>query len=95
MDQILSIRLKIADRDYPMQVTASEEARVRAVGKEINQAIKDYRHEFGIDNHQDLLAIFAIDCMMKKNGVEREKEDLQNIVLQKINDLDNLLNSVL
>ncbi len=95
MNQILSIRLKIADRDYPMQVTAAEEARVRAVGREINLSIKGYRDEFGIDNHQDLLAMFAIDCMMKKGRVELEKEDLQNIVLQKINDLDNLLNSVL
>ena len=95
MNQILSIRLKIADRDYPMQVTATEEAKVRAVGREINQAIKSYRDEFQIDNHQDLLAMFAIDCMMKKNGVEREKNDLQNIVLQKINDLDKLLNTVL
>jgi len=95
MSQILSIRLKIANRDYPMQVSVTEEARVRAVGREINQAIKNYRDEFQIDNHQDLLAMFAIDCMMKKNGLEREKEDLQNIILQKINDLDKLLNTVL
>jgi cell division protein ZapA len=95
MSQILSIRLKIADRDYPMQVVATEEARIRAVGREINQAIKSYRDEFQINNHQDLLAMFAIDCMMKKKGLEREKEDLQNIILQKINDLDKLLNTVL
>lgn len=95
MSQILSIRLKIADRDYPMQVAAAQEAKVRAVGREINQAIKSYREDFQIDNYQDLLAMFAIDCMMKKSGVEREKDDLQNIVLQKINDLDKLLNTVL
>ncbi|MFN3315821.1 MAG: cell division protein ZapA [Raineya sp.] len=95
MSQILSIRLKIADRDYPMQVTANEEAQIRAVGREINMAIKGYRDEYQIDNNQDLLAMFAVDCMMKKHGLEREKEDLQNIVLQKINDLDKLLNSVL
>ncbi|GAB4128618.1 MAG: hypothetical protein OHK0045_03110 [Raineya sp.] len=95
MSQILSIRLKIADRDYPMQVTADEEAQIRAVGREINQAIKNYKEEYQIDVYQDLLAMFAIDCMMKKNAVEQEKEDLQNVVLRKINDLDELLNSVL
>lgn len=95
MSQILSIRLKIADRDYPMQVTANEEAQIRAVGREINQAIKSYKEEYQVDVYQDLLAMFAIDCMMKKNAVEQEKEDLQNTVLRKINDLNELLNSVL
>jgi len=95
MTYTLPIRLKIADREYPMQVAASEEARVRTVGREINQTMKNYREEYHVDNHQDLLAMFAIDCMMQKQGIEQEKNELQNIILKKIDDLENLLNTVL
>jgi cell division protein ZapA len=95
MTYTLPIKLKIADREYPMQVAASEEGTIRAAGREINQAIKNYREEFHVDNHQDLLAMFAVDCMMQKKSVEQEKTDLQNIILKKIDDLENLLNTVL
>ena len=58
----LSIKLKIADRDYPMQVEMPEEAKLRAVGKHINQQLKQYREEYGVEDKQDLLAIIAVDC---------------------------------
>ncbi len=95
MDYKLPIRLKIADREYPMQVDANEEAMLRSVGREINMALKHYREEFEVDNYQDMLAMFAIDCMMKKKNIELSKTELEDIVLQKINSIEEILNSVL
>ncbi len=95
MDYKLPIRLKIADREYPMQVDANEEAMLRSVGREINMALKYYREEFEVDNYQDMLAMFAIDCMMKKKNIELSKTELEDIVLQKINSIEEILNSVL
>jgi cell division protein ZapA len=91
----LSIKLKIADRDYPMQVEMQEEAKLRAVGKHINQQLKQYREEYGVEDKQDLLAIFAVDCMMDRNTLEEDKTSLENIILQKIQTLDQLLDEVL
>ena len=45
----LSIKIKIADREYPMTVKAEEEERVRRAGKLINERLKSYREKFGID----------------------------------------------
>lgn len=95
MDYKLPIRLKIADREYPMQVDAAEEAMLRSVGKEINTALKHYREEFEVDNYQDMLAMFAVDCMMGKKNIELSKTELENIVLQKINSIEEMINSVL
>jgi cell division protein ZapA len=39
----LSIKIKIADREYPMKVKRSDEERVRMAGKLINEKLKSYR----------------------------------------------------
>jgi cell division protein ZapA len=49
MDE-LSIRIKIADREYPMKVKRVDEERVRIAGKLINEKLKSYREQFGIDD---------------------------------------------
>ena len=56
----LSIKIKIADREYPMKVKRNEEERVRAAGKLINEKLKSYREQFGLDDKQDLLAMTAV-----------------------------------
>lgn len=64
MDE-LSLRLKIADREYPMKVKSEEEERVRKAAKIVNERIKAFRNQFGIDDKQDLLAMVAFDGMIK------------------------------
>lgn len=64
MDE-LSLRLKIADRDYPMKVKTVEEKNVRAAAKLVNEKLKTFKTQFGIDDKQDLLAMVAFDSMIK------------------------------
>lgn len=66
----LSVKLKIADREYPMRVKSDEEARVRKAGKLINDKLRTYREQFGIDDKQDLLAMVAFDFLMEKLNSE-------------------------
>ena len=51
----LSIKIKIGNREYPMKVAADEEAKIREAGKKINEKLKSYQEQFGIDDKQDLL----------------------------------------
>jgi len=53
MDQ-LSIKIRIADREYPMKVKPEDEENVRKAGKIIKDGIKSYREQFGHDDKQDL-----------------------------------------
>lgn len=90
----LSIKIRIADREYPMKVSTSDEERIRQAGKIINQRLKAYRDQFGIDDKQDLLAMVAFDCLIDKMHAEDQGETGQNIQ-QKIHQLNELISKVL
>lgn len=93
--ETLSIKIKIGDREYPMKVKAEDEAKIRRAGKLINERIKQYRDEFGLDDRQDLLAMVAFDCMvetMKLNEANTVDNEKVRSSIQQVNDS---LNSVL
>ena len=46
----LSIKIKIADREYPMKVKPEDEEKVRNAGKLISEKLRSYREQFGIDD---------------------------------------------
>ncbi|MFN3802856.1 cell division protein ZapA [Belliella pelovolcani] len=93
--ETLSIKIKIGDREYPMKVKVEDEAKIRHAGKLINDKIKRYREEFGLDDKQDLLAMAAFDCMvasMEQDQVNADDSELIKDSLHKINQrLTNLL----
>ena len=91
----LSIRLKIADREYPMKVDPEEEEKVRNAGKMINERIKSYREQFGIDDKQDLLAMVAFDSFVEKLRSEKELEVTDNSVQEKVDHLNQLISQAL
>lgn len=87
----LSIKIKIADREYPMRVDSSEEERLRLAGKMVNERLKSYRDQFGIDDKQDLLAMVAFDCMVERMKTEAANAGLTNIITSKISYLNELV----
>lgn len=94
MDE-LSIKIKIADREYPMKVKPEDEERVRNAGKNINERIRSYRERFGIDDKQDLLAMVAFDCLVDKMQVEEKQFDTDESVVEKIDYLNNIIGQAL
>ncbi len=91
----LSIRIKIGDREYPMKVHPSDEARIRMAGKVINEKIKTYRDQFGIDDKQDLLAMVAFDCLIEKLQIEENNNSVDDNVVNKIKSLNDLISRTL
>jgi cell division protein ZapA (FtsZ GTPase activity inhibitor) len=63
--ETLAIKLKIGDREYPMRVKIADESKIRNAGKLINEKLRKYKDEFGLDDTQDLLAMVAFDCMVE------------------------------
>lgn len=92
---LLSIKIKIADREYPMKVKPEEEARVRSAGKFINDRLKSYREKFGIDDKEDLLAMVAFDCMVAKLKTEEESTAIDSTAENQIDSINQMLKSVL
>lgn len=94
MDE-LSVKIKIADREYPMKVKRTEEERVRAAGKVINEKIKSYKDKFGIDDKQDLLAMVAFDCLVDKLADEENLHVTDQAVLEKLENLHRLVSQAI
>jgi cell division protein ZapA len=87
----LSIRIKIADRDYPMKVKAHDEEKVRSASRLINEKLKSYRDQFGIDDKQDLLAMVAFDSLVEKMSTEENHQEIDLTVFEKVNQLNQLV----
>lgn len=87
----LSIKIKIADREYPMKVKRVDEERVRMAGKLINEKLKSYREQFGIDDKQDLLAMVAFDCLIDKMANEETNQVIDQTVFEKVDRLNQLV----
>jgi cell division protein ZapA len=87
----LSIKIKIADREYPMKVKREDEERVRMASKLINEKIRTYREQFGIDDKQDLLAMVAFDCLIEKMTSDETHQVIDQTVFEKVNQLNHLV----
>jgi cell division protein ZapA len=91
----LSIKIRISDRDYPMRVDASEEERIRIAGKLINEKLKHFREQFGIDDKQDLLSMTVFDAVMDKLKANQSATDNESIIQNKIEHIDRILSEAL
>ena len=91
----LSIKIKIGNREYPMKVKAEDEERGRNAGRIINEKIKSYADQFGIDDLQDLLAMVAFDSLIGKMRSEEEIDNDNSEASNKVSQLNSLIGQVI
>lgn len=91
----LSIKIKIGNREYPMKVLASEEAKIREAGKKINDKLKSFQSQFGIDDRQDLLAMVVMDAYVELANHSESKQNTDGVSLQQIEKLSKLISAEL
>ncbi|TAF66260.1 MAG: cell division protein ZapA [Cytophagales bacterium] len=94
-DTKLSIKIRIAEREYPMKADISAEPTLRMAGKKLNEKIHYYRTEFGIEDRQDLLAMVAFDCMVELLNIDKENTEKFQILQNKLTQWDNTINDAL
>jgi cell division protein ZapA len=92
---ILSIKVRIGDKDYPMKVEESDEETVRGAAKQLNDKIKSYRERFGIVDWQDLLAMVAFDSLVEQTKSDKSKAAIEGMVSEKISVLANTISKAL
>jgi cell division protein ZapA len=90
----LSIRIKIADREYPMRVNEDEEERLRQAGKFLNERLRMFREEFGIHDKQDLLAMIALETAADKIKADDAAVETQLTLEEKLASLNQMLSSL-
>ena len=89
-----SIKIRVADRDYPMRVTPTEEERLRMAGRLLNDRIREFREQYGIQDKQDLLAMIALSTMADRLKVSKEKDGTDAALTERLSRLDQLLSSL-
>lgn len=95
METTLAIRLKIGDREYPMRVKIEDESKIRHAGKLINEKLKKYKEEYGLDDNQDLLAMVAFDCMVESLETSQVNTEDSEHIKSSISHINALLTKVL
>ncbi len=90
----LAIKIRIADRDYPMRVAVADEERLRLAGRQLSERLREFREQYGIQDKQDLLAMVALATMADSLKVSKEKDGTDAALTERLARLDELLSGV-
>jgi cell division protein ZapA len=81
MENMLSIKVQIAERFYPLKIKRQDEEKIRKASKWINDKVLQYKQRYTDKDAQDFLAMAAlqfvinlIDCEQQQNVVSLEEE---------------------
>ncbi|MEZ5072602.1 MAG: cell division protein ZapA [Bacteroidales bacterium] len=81
MDSLLSIKVQIAERFYPLKVKRSDEEKIRKAARLINEKVLQYKQRYTDKDPQDFLAMAALqfvilmlDCEQQQNVVSLKEE---------------------
>ena len=90
----LSIKIRIADRDYPMRVEVQDEERLRLAGRLLGDKVREFREGYGIQDKQDLLAMIALATMADQLKVSKEKDGTDAALTERLARFDELLSGI-
>lgn len=90
----LSIKVNIAERQYPLKVTTEEEVVVRQAAKLINDKIKLLTNQFDVKDKQDMLSMTALELATTLIKLQEETNTLKEEIIQEINILNESLKGV-
>ncbi|TPG72416.1 cell division protein ZapA [Hymenobacter nivis] len=90
----LAIKIRIAERDYPMRVDVADEERLRLAGRQLSERLREFREQYGIQDKQDLLAMVALATMADQLKVSKEKDGTDAALTERLARLDGLLSGV-
>tara|TARA_B100001758_G_scaffold195072_1_gene172656 strand:+ start:692 stop:988 length:297 start_codon:yes stop_codon:yes gene_type:complete len=97
MDDLLKIKVTIADRVYPMSISANQELALRSSASKINSTIKKLEQNYAVRDKQDVLAMCALQYAAKleqnNNNINSSKDHQDEKVSELINIIDVHLNA--
>jgi cell division protein ZapA len=68
----LSIKIKIANRVYPLTVNTDEEEGIRKAADDINHSIAEFERLYDVKDKQDLLAMVALKLATRNFDLENK-----------------------
>jgi len=78
-----------------MKVVPEEEENVRLAASKVNEKMKLFRSQFGIDDKQDLLAMVSFDCNVKQIRQDLKEKQKSDHYISRIESLNQLIENTL
>lgn len=91
MEEPISIKVQIANRSYPLKGTPEQESILQKASVLVNQRIKDMESTYAVRDHQDLLAMTALQLAAEHLGVHTLTEEKQEEIQRELNSLAALV----
>ena len=92
----LKVNVIIAGRTYPLSVRdTKEEESMRKAAKDINDLIIKFEQNYAVADKQDVLAMCALQFASKLEMESINKKEKEQEALQKIEELNNLLDALI
>jgi cell division protein ZapA (FtsZ GTPase activity inhibitor) len=68
MGELLSVKVSIANRTYPLRITKEEEEKVIQAAQSVNKCIKEFEDNYAVKDKQDLLAMASLQFASEAMG---------------------------
>ena len=71
MGELLSLKVSIANRTYPLRITHEKQEKILQAAENINKRIKDFEDNYAVKDKQDLLAMSALQFASEALGAPK------------------------
>ncbi|MCX6291734.1 MAG: cell division protein ZapA [Bacteroidetes bacterium] len=90
MGELLSVKVSIANRTYPLRITKDEEEKVVHAAQSVNKCIKEFEDNYAVKDKQDLLAMCSLQFASESMGQHKKGSKQEDHTQQIITQLDKL-----
>ncbi len=94
-EKVISIKVTIGDRQYPLKIEASEEEFIRQAAKLINEKAKFYEDIVSVKDKQDSQALAALFFTSELAELRKSKEGEKQLLDRKITEFQTLIDQTL
>jgi cell division protein ZapA len=91
----LSIKLTVANRTYPLTIKAEQEEYMRKAAHVINERMKVYEANYSVKDHQDLIAMCALEFASKFLEAESRRTAIDESVSDQLEEMEKFLSQYL
>ncbi|HEY4538427.1 MAG TPA: cell division protein ZapA [Faecalibacter sp.] len=85
------IEIKIASRNYPLNIHPEEEEMVKQCAQEINGILRQFEEKYSVTDKQDALAMVTIQLAIREAKLKKQMKDNEEITAERIAKLLELI----
>ena len=91
MENKIKIKVKIADRIYPLTIRPEQEEAIRLSVKKIDQMIRQFEKSYAVRDKQDVLAMCALQLALQLRQEGKKSSENTDEIEKKLRNIDEML----